>query len=89
MLVMGFVLGCIGAWATDGGRVFMKTLAPPMALFAARAMFPRVAPTAHNPWLIFFDFALIGVAAFIGDYCLGLRLGRHGVNGYREDSVGH
>ena len=89
MLLVGLVLGCMGAWTTNAARVFMKTLAPPVVLVAARFTFARYAPPSNSVGLVFLDFVLIGIAAFAGDYLLGIRLGRHGRDGYRHDNVGH
>lgn len=89
MLMAGFVVGCIGAWATDARRVFMKTLAVPLVLVASRLLWPDLYPAKNAPLYVFLDFVILAVAALIGDYLLGLKLGRHGRDGYRSDSVGH
>jgi hypothetical protein len=89
MMALGFGLGCVAAWTQNAARVLMKTIALPLALLAVRLCLAPYAPPAGNIGLYFLDFVLLGIAAFIGDYLLGLRLGRHGADGYREDSVSH
>ncbi len=89
MFVTGLVVGCIGAWTTQAARVFMKTLAVPLLLILTRVALPNVYPvkTAPQYWLA--DFVLIAVGGVIGDYFLGLKLGRNDRAGFRTDSVGH
>lgn len=87
--VIGLVLGGIGAWTTGAVRVFMRTLALPIVLIAVRIAFVRTAPPLSNWGLLFLDFLTLTVSAFVGDYLLGILLGRHGKDGFREDSVGH
>ena len=89
VLGVGFVVGCIGAWTTNAARVFIKTLGVPIVVVAMRYALPGLAPSWNNYGLLFFDLVLLGIAAFVGDYLLGLKLGRHDRAGYREDSVGH
>ena len=89
MFVVGLLVGCIGAWATNATRVFMKTLAVPLVLIVTRLAWPNLFPIKSTPLYVFLDLVILAVAAFLGDYFLGLRLGRHGRDGYRTDSVGH
>jgi hypothetical protein len=89
MFVAGLVVGCIGAWTTGAARVFMKTLAVPLLILASRLAFPNVFPVKNTPLYVFLDFLIVAVGALIGDYFLGLKLGRNDRSGYRSDSVGH
>lgn len=89
MGAVGFVVGCVAAWTTNAPRVFMKTLAAPLALAASRLFWPDVYPIKNSPLYVFIDFVILAISAFVGDYLLGLRLGRNGRDGYRHDSVGH
>jgi len=88
MGLMGFSLGAIAAWTTGAKRVFMHTLAVPIAIVISRVAFPL----KESHWYVAYvvaDFAIVYLAAFIGDYLMGLRLGRNDRGGYRNDSVGH
>src|SRR5438270_14059010 len=89
MCLVGILVGCIGAWTTGGSRVFMKTLAVPLILLVTRLALPNVYPIKNTPLYVFIDFVLIAGTGFIADYYVGLKLGRHGRDGYRTDSVGH
>ncbi|HZP81557.1 MAG TPA: hypothetical protein VFB21_07970 [Chthonomonadaceae bacterium] len=89
MFVLGLGVGCLGAWSTGAGRVFMKTLAVPLLLATTRLLWPDLYPIKNTPLYLFIDLLILAVGALIGDYVLGLKLGRHDRSGYREDSVGH
>jgi hypothetical protein len=89
MLGTGLIVGCIGAWTTQAARVFMKTLATPLSLFVMHLLLPRDFPARSNLWLILLDIVLFASAALLGDYVVGLLLGRHDKAGFRSDSVGH
>lgn len=89
MLVAGALVGCIGAWTTQAARVFMKTLAVPLALLGMHLLLPPDFPARANIWLLLLDVLLFAGAALVGDYILGRRLGRHDRAGFRSDSVGH
>lgn len=87
MLLVGLCLGGVAAWSQNAPRVFMKTLAIPLTLVIARLLAP---PTVKGgPGYIFADFVLLSLAALVGDYLLGLKLGRNDREGFRHDSVGH
>lgn len=88
MMAVGLVLGCIGAWTTNAARVFMKTLAVPLVLVLTRIAFPLKGSPYYFLYLAV-DLFLIASFALLGDYLLGLKLGRHDRAGYREDAVGH
>ncbi len=89
MFIVGLLVGCIAAWTTDGPRVFMKTLAVPLLLLATRLAFPNYLPIRNSALYVFLDFVILAIGALVGDYLLGLKLGRHDRGGYRNDSVGH
>ncbi len=89
MFVVGLAVGCVAAWSTNATRVFMKTLAVPLIILLTRLAWPNVFPIKSTPLYVFADFLLLAIGAFLGDYFLGLKLGRHGRDGYRGDSVGH
>lgn len=88
MGLMGLILGAIGAWTTGAGRVFMKTLAIPIGLVVTRLFFPLKASPYYLGYLLL-DLAIVTLFAFMGDYWVGLHLGRNDRGGYREDTVGH
>ena len=87
MLLVGLCLGGVAAWSQNAPRVFMKTLAIPLTLVVARLLAP--AGVRGGAGYIFADFVLLSVAALVGDYLLGLKLGRNDREGFRHDSVGH
>jgi hypothetical protein len=89
MFVTGLVVGGIAAWTTHGARVFMKTLAVPLIVLVTRLVWPNLFPIKSTPLYVFLDFLILAVGALVGDYWLGLKLGRHDRGGYRGDSVGH
>ena len=89
MAGVGIVAGCVGAWAQQGARVFMKTLAVPVILVLSRLLFPNLYPFKNGPGYVLIDFLIIAVTGLAADYVVGLRLGRHDRGGYRSDSVGH
>lgn len=92
MFIAGLVIGCLSAWSTGYPRVFMRTLAGPLLILGARLAWPNLFPVTNSPLYVFYvfvDFVIVAVAALTGDYFLGLKLGRHGRDGYRADSVGH
>jgi hypothetical protein len=89
MLLLGLAVGGVGAWSTGAGRVFMKTLAVPLIVVLTRVAWPALYPIKNTPLYAFLDFLLLAIGAFLGDYFLGLKLGRHGRDGFRGDSVGH
>lgn len=86
---VGFCVGCIGAWSRNATRVFMKTLAIPLILGLSRLFWPNLYPIKNSPVYVFIDFVLLAVMALLGDYLVGLKLGRHDRQGYRSESVGH
>ncbi len=87
MMLYGFVLGAFAAWTQGGLRVFMKTLGMPLALLLAHILFHRDAPA--GPFAVLADLFILAGAGFCADYLVGLKLGRHGRDGMRGDSVGH
>ena len=89
MVVVGLIVGCVGAWTQGIKRVFMKTLAVPLVLLLSRLLLPGLYPLKNTPTYLFLDFILIAISALSSDYFLGLKLGRHDRAGYRSDSVGH
>ena len=88
MVIVGLVLGCIGAWTVNAARVFMKTLAVPLAIVVTRYCFPLRSSPYYVAYLCL-DLFLVATFALLGDYLLGLRLGRNDRSGYRDDAVGH
>jgi hypothetical protein len=88
MVCVGLILGCIGAWTMNAARVFMKTLAVPIALVLTRFFFPLKGSPYYFAYLCL-DLFLIASFGLLGDYLLGLKLGRHDRAGYRDDAVGH
>jgi len=88
MAVMGFILGAIAAWTTGAARVFMQSLAIPIALVVTRLAFPLKDSPYYLAYLLL-DLAIVAIAAYAGDYFVGLRLGRNDRAGYRNDTVGH
>lgn len=86
---VGVLLGGIGAWATGGTRVFLRTLAPPVILIALSLVFTSFAPPLSRFWPLLAGLLTLTVTAFASDYCIGFLLGRHGKDGFRADSVGH
>ena len=89
MLGTGLVVGCIGAWTTQAARVFMKTLAMPLMLLVMHLLLPRDFPGPLQSVADVLDIVLFAGAALLGDYVLGLMLGRHDKAGFRSDTVGH
>lgn len=89
MVVVGVVIGSVGAWSVNAARVFMKTLAVPLVLLFTRLALPNIYPAKNAPPYILIDFLIIAVVGFVTDYFVGLKLGRHDRAGYRSDSVGH
>ena len=88
MGLMGLVLGGIAAWTTGAARVFMQTLAIPIAIVVTRPAFPLKDSRYYMAYMLL-DLAIVAVAAYGGDYLTGLRLGRNDRSGFRNDSVGH
>jgi hypothetical protein len=88
MGLMGLILGAVGAWTTGAARVFMKTLAIPIGLVITRLFFPLKASPYYLGYLLL-DLLIVTLFAFVGDYWVGLQLGRNDRDGYREDTVGH
>lgn len=88
LAVMGFLIGCLAAWSTGGFRVFLYTLAVPLTLLCAHLFFGKDAPPTHLTW-VGLEYLLMTLMAFLGDYLLGIKLGRNGPDGYRRDSIGH
>ncbi len=89
LFTVGLLVGFLGAWSSGGARVFVKTLAIPLILGFTRLAMPNTAPVKNSMGYLFVDFAIMAVAALLGDYALGLKLGRHDRTGHRGDSVGH
>ena len=87
MGLVGLVIGFAAAWSQSAWRVFWKTIAAPVVLLASRLLWPET--TRNTPLLVFTDFVILSLAALLGDYLLGLRLGRNDRAGYRHDKVGH
>ncbi len=87
MACLGLVIGAVGAWSQDALRVFIKTLGIPAVLLVVRLLFAHDAPGGYV--MIFLDLVIIETTAFCSDYIVGLKLGRHGRDGMRNDSVGH
>lgn len=87
MALLGFGLGAVAAWSQNALRVFMKTLAVPLVLVIARLLAP--ASVHGGAGYIFADFVILSLAALVGDYLIGLKLGRNDREGFRHDSVGH
>ena len=85
----GLLVGALGAWTTQAARVFMKTLGVPLVLVVMHLLLPPNFPARTNIWLILLDIVLFAPFALLGDYIVGLLLGRHDRAGYRSDSVGH
>jgi hypothetical protein len=88
MGIMGLVLGGFAAWTTGAARVFMQTLAIPIAIVVTRLAFPLKDSPYYLAYLLL-DLTIVAVAAYAGDYIVGLRLGRSDRGGYRNDGVGH
>ena len=88
MGLMGLALGAVAAWTTGAARVFMQTLAIPIAIVVTRLAFPLKASRFFLAYLVL-DLAIVAVGAYVGDYLVGLRLGRSDRGGYRNDGVGH
>jgi len=88
MGLMGLTLGAIAAWTTGAARVFMQTLAMPIALVVTRLVFPLKDSPYYLGYLLL-DLVIVALAAYAGDYLVGLKLGRSDRGGYRNDGVGH
>ena len=86
LIIGGLLIGCLGAWATNGWRLFFTALGTPVLLFCHHLVFT---PTSYSVWHVIRDYILMLVSAYIADYMLGLKLGRNDKAGYRSDSVGH
>lgn len=89
MAAVGVIVGCLAAWSSQGLRVLLKTLVVPLVLAASRLLYPAAYPMKNTPPYLLIDLLILAAAAFVGDYLVGLCLGRHGLDGYRSDSVGH
>ncbi len=89
MAVLGLGMGLLAALSQGAGRVFMKTLAVPVVIVALRLLLPGLYPAKNSAPYAVLDYAIIAVTGLIGDYLLGLKLGRHDRAGFRSDSVGH
>ena len=87
MALAGLCLGGVAAWSQNALRVFMKTLAAPLLLLALRMLAP--ASVKNGAIYIFADFVILSLAALLGDYLVGWKLGRSDREGFRRDSVGH
>lgn len=89
MTLIGFLTGCLAAWSNDGIRLFMKTLAIPILIVLSRLLFQHFLPVKNSYGYAFIDFVILALMALVGDYFVGMKLGRNDAHGYREDSVGH
>lgn len=87
MVFTGLVLGAFAAWSQGRVRLFMKTLSVPAAMLILYTVFKSYAP--KNILEIFLEMVILATSGFLADYFVGLRLGRHGIDGMRQDSVGH
>ncbi len=85
----GLALGGITAATHEVVRVFTKTLGAPLALLLLRVALPQRLHGANNPLPILLEYLLLVLAAFMGDYLIGRRLGKSDALGYREETVGH
>lgn len=88
ILALGLILGGIGAWSKGAWRVFMTTLALPIALVITRIWFPE----KNSPWYfgyLMIDLVVISLGALISDYLFGLALGRNDKHGNRDDDTPH
>ncbi len=89
MVLIGFMMGCFTAWSGGGVRVFMKTLAIPVLVVLSRILFYNTLPLKNSLLFAFLDFVILAAMALVGDYVVGLKLGRSDRQGYRDDHVGH
>ena len=88
MGLMGLLMGAFAAWSLGAMRVFMQTIALPLAILVTRLAFPLKDSKWYLGYVVL-DLVIVYVAAFIGDYLLGLGLGRSDREGFRKDPVGH
>ena len=86
-MLTGVGLGAFAAWSQGRMRLFMKTLSVPATMLIIHSVFKSYAPT--KILMIFLEMVVLATSGFLADYLVGLRLGRHGVDGMRQDSVGH
>ncbi len=89
VFLTGAVLGSIAAWRANATRVFIRTLGLPLALILLRTLLPNTIHGTTSLLPLIGDYALLVVSAILGDYSVGLKLGRHDAKGYRDDAVGH
>jgi hypothetical protein len=85
----GLLVGGVAAWGGNALRVFMRSLGLPLALIALRLLTPASLHGENAPFRLFIDYMILAASGFLGDYVIGLKLGRHDARGYRDDSVGH
>ncbi len=89
MVLVGFLTGCFTSWSKGGVRVFLKTLGIPILIILSRLIFYSVLPIKNSLIFAFIDFVILSAFGLLGDYVVGLRLGRNDKHGFREDPVGH
>ena len=88
MAIVGLGLGAVGAWSQGAYRVFMTTLAIPLALVVTRIWFPE----KDSPWYfgyLMIDLSIVAVTALSADWLVGMKLGHTDKKGYREDLTPH
>ncbi len=89
ILGAGFAVGGITAATHESVRVFTKTLGVPLVLLLLRTFVPARFHGANDPLPILLEYVVLAFAAFVGDYLVGLLVGKSDAKGFREEIIGH